>query len=742
MRSRFRFIAGFLLLVGMSEAFAANTVQCAPDTLCVPPPKALPVIDSTMTPPYNPKVKAACGDGFCQTDSETSNSCPTDCGAAQPPQPYCGDGICNSPTSSLPRNENPENCAADCAGSCGDGFCTSAESRSNNCSADCGFPACAGGLVLRWSTSNGTCDGPTPTGVGSGQLTTINDLNGSVRGQADFRCFQGQWDTSPIANVSCEQFAAGSCAAAYNGQTVNDASNINPNGCATGTFSWIDQQGNDGTYNWICRGSGGAGDSACNANKQTAASGCAAGTANWGNGSCSSSYGQLNSGNSSQVTNQRSGFTGTAIVSCNGGTVAISNGSCQAVQQPVNGVCNAATEADRYTSPPTSNLCEPNQGTPTGVTDDGNGFYVWQCLGSNGGTTDSCRALKQQNGICGASNRGTFATAPSQDLCSAGNATPVETTSSQYIWSCTGTNGGATEQCFATKSFAGCEVHSALVDSTPSSTEGWRYHYDGGRVGGSPLAPPLSKGVPMSVEVRTSTEFFNSNYNATSNASSFNAKSKVVIPHTGTAIVTNNFRMQHSDYVGDDESFNLNQYGYQYTMVTCNNGAITNNPTSFNFSAKYKNCSDVQNGFSGTTQGQITGLSCDDTDDINNLASTPQNFKVWHSGGEKRTAAFQRLSVSAGDVGSCVVPPNTTRTWSTGSPNCSAGTDSRPRIVENGQDLMLNDQTGFEGDPCNPTGEFATGTAAFRCNNGQLSMTPNSGATCKIARPVCDGSNK
>jgi len=184
MRSRFRFIAGFLLLVGMSEAFAANTVQCAPDTLCVPPPKALPVIDSTMTPPYNPKVKAACGDGFCQTDSETSNSCPTDCGAAQPPQPYCGDGICNSPTSSLPRNENPENCAADCAGSCGDGFCTSAESRSNNCSADCGFPACAGGLVLRCRPVMEPAMAPRPpasVAVSSRPSTTSTAASGARR---------------------------------------------------------------------------------------------------------------------------------------------------------------------------------------------------------------------------------------------------------------------------------------------------------------------------------------------------------------------------------------------------------------------------------------------------------------------------------------------------------------------------------------------------------------------------------
>lgn len=43
-----------------------------------------------------------CGDGVCN-GSETSSSCPGDCGG------YCGDGYCSG-------NETPTSCAADCCG--------------------------------------------------------------------------------------------------------------------------------------------------------------------------------------------------------------------------------------------------------------------------------------------------------------------------------------------------------------------------------------------------------------------------------------------------------------------------------------------------------------------------------------------------------------------------------------------------------------------------------------------------
>lgn len=75
-----------------------------------------------------------CGDDAC-TASESSATCPDDCGAA------CGDDACNGA-------ETACNCEADCgATTCGDGCCGGSES-SASCAADCG-PMCG----------DGTCNG-------------------------------------------------------------------------------------------------------------------------------------------------------------------------------------------------------------------------------------------------------------------------------------------------------------------------------------------------------------------------------------------------------------------------------------------------------------------------------------------------------------------------------------------------------------------------------------------------------
>lgn len=55
------------------------------------------------------------------------------------------------------------------------------------------------------------------------------------------------------------------------------------------------------------------------------------------------------------------------------------------------------------------------------------------------------------NGVCGSSNNGTFSTAPSTNLCSAGTNTSVITNTTTYNWSCNGSNGGTNVSCSATR---------------------------------------------------------------------------------------------------------------------------------------------------------------------------------------------------------------------------------------------------------------------------------------------------
>lgn len=52
------------------------------------------------------------------------------------------------------------------------------------------------------------------------------------------------------------------------------------------------------------------------------------------------------------------------------------------------------------------------------------------------------------NGSCGSANGGTFSSAPTSNLCSAGTASTVTGT---YSWSCAGTNGGTTASCSASQ---------------------------------------------------------------------------------------------------------------------------------------------------------------------------------------------------------------------------------------------------------------------------------------------------
>ena len=94
---------------------------------------------------------------------------------------------------------------------------------------------------------------------------------------------------------------------------------------------------------------------------------------------------------------------------------------------------------------PSVGLCSAGtQSTPVGT-----GPWTWSCAGLDGGTTASCDApLLSVNGVCGASNGTTVASAPTGNLCSAGNPTGVAG-AGPWTWSCVGLGGGTTASCTA-----------------------------------------------------------------------------------------------------------------------------------------------------------------------------------------------------------------------------------------------------------------------------------------------------
>lgn len=89
--------------------------------------KKAPVVN---TPPVTIPAGPVCGNGKCESPTESTSSCLADCPA---PAPVCGDSKCEE------GKETPDSCASDCglpAPKCGDNKCDTGET-SDSCLADC-----------------------------------------------------------------------------------------------------------------------------------------------------------------------------------------------------------------------------------------------------------------------------------------------------------------------------------------------------------------------------------------------------------------------------------------------------------------------------------------------------------------------------------------------------------------------------------------------------------------------------
>ena len=143
----------------------------------------------------------------------------------------------------------------------------------------------------------------------------------------------------------------------------------------------------------------------------------------------------------------------------------------------VNGVCGSSN-GGAFTSAPTTNLC--SAGTSTTVS--GSGPWSWTCQGMDGGTNASCSANVQVvNGVCGSSNGGTFTSAPTTNLCSAGTFTTVSG-SGPWSWTCQGVNGGTNASCSAKLLLPVQQAGSLSVMISPAGAmpEGAMWNVDGG----------------------------------------------------------------------------------------------------------------------------------------------------------------------------------------------------------------------------------------------------------------------
>ncbi|MDD4409495.1 MAG: hypothetical protein PHW52_02455, partial [Candidatus Pacebacteria bacterium] len=282
----------------------------------------------------------------------------------------------------------------------------------------------------------GTSDG--------GTFGTIPTTNLCTTGTATTVSGAGPWYwTCQGANGG----TAASCSASKTPDPVNGQCGTSDGGtfatipttnlCTTGTASSVSGLG---LWTWTCAGLNGGTTSSCSASK----------TPDPVNGQCGTSDG----GTFTTIPATNLCATGTATTvsgagpwywtcqGANGGTAA----SCSASKtpDPVNGQCGASN-GSALTGIPTQSLCA--LGTPSVVS--GTGPWTWTCTGLNGGTTASCSATKVTNGQCGTSNGGTFTIAPVAGLCASGTPTSAAWNGYNWAWACQSCDGGATDFCYA-----------------------------------------------------------------------------------------------------------------------------------------------------------------------------------------------------------------------------------------------------------------------------------------------------
>jgi len=115
----------------------------------------------------------------------------------------------------------------------------------------------------------------------------------------------------------------------------------------------------------------------------------------------------------------------------------------------VDATCGIANGSVQKTMP-AKGLC--NEGTPTEV--QGNGPWLWTCVGAGGGSSISCSAAAQSqtrvDGSCGLAVNTPATTLPDANLCDSGIQSTVYG-NGPWTWTCSGLNGGIAATCSVQK---------------------------------------------------------------------------------------------------------------------------------------------------------------------------------------------------------------------------------------------------------------------------------------------------
>lgn len=248
-------------------------------------------------------------------------------------------------------------------------------------------------------------------------------------------------------NVACTSLMAveGACGTAANvPAAMAPATDL----CASGTPGKVSANKAKTHWTWNCRGSKDDVTVSCSAPAAKTASAQEAESADVRCGSASGrgaveapDSGLCDAGKASSVKGK-----GPWTWSCSAGKNR--KVSCEAPKLS-DGVCGTANGSIQKARPLTG-LCAA--GTPTDV--DGEGPWLWSCVGTGGGASVSCSAASQAmariDGSCGAAANAVMTRAPDVNLCDSGVPSTVYG-EGPWTWTCSGLNGGIASTCTTSK---------------------------------------------------------------------------------------------------------------------------------------------------------------------------------------------------------------------------------------------------------------------------------------------------
>ena len=245
----------------------------------------------------------------------------------------------------------------------------------------------------------------------------------------------------------------GACGSSSNSTPVASAPSSNL--CSTGTATGVaTPSGSPWNFTWGCNGAGGGTSTsatACSAPKIVNAachvSSTPVSAAPTGTNAC-------DTGDVTTMVAGASNFT-WGCTGINGGS-SVAAPTCTVPITSTPGVCGSANGGNSASTPTSAAAC--TSGTITNMLNP-SFTYTWTCNGlAGGGNSGTCTANQTVNGACGTSSGGSFASAPSTNLCVAGTNATAVSGSGPWTWGCNGINGGTSTTattCSATLSGGG-----------------------------------------------------------------------------------------------------------------------------------------------------------------------------------------------------------------------------------------------------------------------------------------------